>query len=177
MMNCKKCGKTLTEGEKFCGNCGMQVENDMNYIKSIDHNENHTNDINVNETINQNSMQTGINYEQQEQPKQKKNIIIIIVIVIACVLVGIVALFVGIFAIATSGSEKLVCDSKEGKITIMYNDKTITGYTANGITYDLDVQKRTAELIGTDTYVKEFAVWFENNTSGSCTVDGKEVLK
>ena len=50
----------------------------------------------------------------------------------------------------------------------MYNDKTITGYTANGISYDLDGQKEIAEQIGIDSYITQFKQWFSTNTTGSC---------
>ena len=61
--------------------------------------------------------------------------------------------------------EKLVCKSKEGNITIMYNDNTITGYTAVGITYDLDGQKEIAKQIGVEEYIK---AWFSENMTGTC---------
>ena len=57
----------------------------------------------------------------------------------------------------------------------MYNNSGITGYTASGIIYDLETQKEYAKTIGTDNYISEFNNWFTTNTSGTCTVDGKEV--
>ncbi len=89
--------------------------------------------------------------------------------VIGGLFLGVVILIVIIFLITSSTSEKLVCKSNEGNITIMYNDKTITGYTANGITYDMDAQKKIAEEIGTESYISQFEVWFKTNTTGSCT--------
>ena len=50
----------------------------------------------------------------------------------------------------------------------MYNDKTITGYTANGISYDLANQQKYAEQVGVDAYMKKFSTWFSSNTTGSC---------
>ena len=78
-------------------------------------------------------------------------------------------IFVIIFSVISSTSSKLTCKSNEGNITIMYNDKTLTGYTANGISYDLDEQKKLAEQIGVDSYLEEFSTWFQNNTTGSCS--------
>lgn len=89
--------------------------------------------------------------------------------VIGGLFLGVVILIVIIFLITSSTSKKLVCKSNEGNITIMYNDKTITGYTANGITYDMDAQKKIAEEIGTESYISQFEVWFKTNTTGSCT--------
>ena len=77
--------------------------------------------------------------------------------------------FLAIFSITSSNSDKLVCKSKEGNITIMYNDKTLTGYTANGISYDYDGQKEYADQVGVDAYLTEFATWFSNNTTGTCS--------
>ena len=79
-----------------------------------------------------------------------------------------IIVFVVLFFVVWSTSEKLVCKSDEGNITIMYNDKTITGYTAHNITYDMDGQKKVAERIGIEEYIEQFKVWFESNTTGTC---------
>ena len=38
-----------------------------------------------------------------------------------------------------------------------------------GISFDYDGQKKIAEQIGVDAYLTEFATWFGNNTTGTCT--------
>ena len=91
-----------------------------------------------------------------------------ILMVIGGIVVGIVVLGVVIFWVTSLTSKKLVCKSNEGNITIMYNYKTITGYTANWISYDLDNQKKYAEQIGIDAYMKEFSTCFSPNTTASC---------
>lgn len=58
--------------------------------------------------------------------------------IIGGIAVGLIILIVLVFGITSVTSNKLVCKSEQGNITIMYNDKTIKGYTANGITYNLD---------------------------------------
>ena len=83
--------------------------------------------------------------------------------------VGIVILGIVIFSVIYTTSKKMVCKSDEGNITIMYNDKTLTGYTANGISYDYDGQKKYADQVGVDTYLTEFATWFSKNTTGTCS--------
>ena len=100
--------------------------------------------------------------------KKEGNIMKKFLMVIGGIVVAIVVIVIIIFIFVSMSSEKLVCKSKEGNITIMYNDKTITGYTSNGISYDLDGQKEYAEKIGIDTYIKEFSQYFSNNTTGSC---------
>lgn len=92
-----------------------------------------------------------------------------ILMIIGGVVVGIIVFVVAIFFIVSSTSNKLVCESNEGNITIMYNDETITGYTAKGLSYDLDAQKEYAEKIGIDAYLDEFSTWFSSNTTGSCS--------
>lgn len=89
--------------------------------------------------------------------------------IIGGIAVGIIILVVAILVIVSITSKKLTCESSEGNITIMYNDETITGYTANGMSYDLDQQKAYAEQIGIDAYLTEFSTWFSNNTSGTCS--------
>ena len=93
-----------------------------------------------------------------------KKVLMIIggIVVVIFIIVAVVLLIV------SATSKKMVCKSDEGNITLMYNDKTITGYAAKGLTYDLDSQKEYAEQVGIDAYLEEFATWFSNNTSGTC---------
>ncbi len=88
---------------------------------------------------------------------------------LSIVLVSIAILGIIIFGVISATSKKLVCKSNEGNITIMYNNKSITGYTANGIEYDLEGQKKYADQVGIDAYLNEFSTWFKTNTTGSCT--------
>lgn len=88
--------------------------------------------------------------------------------IIGGIVVGIIVLGIIVFFVISATSKKLVCKSNEGNITIMYNDKTITGYSAKGITYDLDNQKEYAEKIGIDSYLDEFSNFFSTNTTGTC---------
>lgn len=83
--------------------------------------------------------------------------------------VGAVILFLVIYGIVSLATDKLVCKSKEGSITLMYNDKTIVGYTTKGMSYDLQMQKSYVENVGVDTYLEEFSLWFSSNTTGKCT--------
>lgn len=84
-------------------------------------------------------------------------------------IIAIVIIVIAVFAITSMNSEKLVCESKEGNITLMYNEERINGYTAKGITYDLDTANKTAEEVGMEKYIEAFIAWFESNTSGTCT--------
>lgn len=110
------------------------------------------------------------NQQQMINQKPKKNNLgcIIAAIVIFFILI-IVGVFIFFIVYVSSNSKKLVCKSNEGNITILYNDETITGYTANGMTYDLDTQKQYAEQVGIDVYLDEFSNWFSTNTTGTCT--------
>ena len=81
---------------------------------------------------------------------------------------GIGVLGVMILVIVSVTSEKMVCKSKEGNITIMYNNNGITAYAAKGIAYNLDEQQVYAKKIGINSYLDEFSTWFKNNTSGTC---------
>ena len=93
----------------------------------------------------------------------KKTLMIIGGIVLGFALLGGIVIL-----IVSLTSEKLVCKSSEGNITIMYNDKTITGYTTRNMNFDLDGQKKYAEQVGVEAYLDEFSQWFSENTSGSC---------
>jgi len=88
--------------------------------------------------------------------------------IIGGVVVAVIAIAVLLIIFVFSTSEKMVCESNEGDITIYYNEEEITGYAANGMSYDLDGQKEYAKQIGVDAYLKEFKEWFSTNTTGSC---------
>ena len=88
--------------------------------------------------------------------------------IIGGIVLALIILFIIIFAYTALTSKKLKCKSDEGSITIMYNNKTITGYTAKNMSYDLDGQKEYAEQIGIEAYLDEFSEWFKTNTTGTC---------
>lgn len=91
-----------------------------------------------------------------------------ILMIVGGVVVSIFALVAIIFTVVSLTSSKLVCESPEGNITLMYNSETITGYTAVGVSYELDEQKMYAKQVGIEAYLEEFSLWFSNNTSGQC---------
>ena len=86
-----------------------------------------------------------------------------------------IILVVIVFSLISASSEKLVCKSSEGNITLYYNKSSINGYKASGINYNLDQQKEIASQMGIDEYLSEFSTWFSSNTTGSCTINGKKV--
>lgn len=88
---------------------------------------------------------------------------------------GVIVLIALLFFFVFFRSDKLVCKSKEGNITIMYNKRGINGYSAVNMKYNLSEQKNYAKQVGIDEYIKEFNYWFETNTSGSCLNNGKKV--
>lgn len=127
-------------------------------------------------------IQNGSNYQIQQQenqqyqqmpnynisPQKKKNPIKIILMIIG----GIAVFFIGLWCIIFFGtsalSNKLVCKSNEGNITIMYTDNQITGYKANGVSYNFDAQKQIAERIGVEDYISQFESMFTMKTTGNC---------
>ena len=105
--------------------------------------------------------------------QKKKNPIVKILAIIGGVVIGIIVLAFLIISIVSANSNKLICKSNEGNITIMYNDNEIVGYTANGMSYDLDQQKAYAKQIGVKAYLNEFSTWFSTNTTGTCETKEK----
>ena len=105
---------------------------------------------------------------QTESQKPKNNGFKKYLLILCGVVLGIIILAVTIVLIVSATSKKFECTSSQGDITIMYDDNTITGYMANGISYDLDNQKSYAEQIGIEKYLSEFDNWFKANTDGSC---------
>ena len=84
------------------------------------------------------------------------------------ILVGLVMMIVIVFSFVSMTSNKLVCKSPEASITILYNEKNVTGYTTKNMSYDKEGQNKYAEQIGITAYIEEFSMWFKNNTTGSC---------
>lgn len=88
--------------------------------------------------------------------------------IIGGIVVAIIVLGGGILIYQYQTSKQFVCESDVGSITILYNDKTINGYFANGLSYDLDAQKAYAEQIGVEAYLQEFDTFFQTNMNGTC---------
>lgn len=108
------------------------------------------------------------NNTQQNQPtKKKSNPIVITLAVIGGIIVSFIILFI-VNLTTAANSKKLVCTSPQGNITIMYNDKNLTGYKAVGVSYNLHQQGKIANQIGTEKYIAEFKTWFKTNTTGTC---------
>ena len=90
------------------------------------------------------------------------------IIIIIGISIFVLISFISIIIIFKPFSNKLVCKSKHGNITLIYNKKNITGYSAKNMTYKLDEQNKIAHQIGIEEYMKQFNEWFKNTTSGSC---------
>lgn len=122
---------------------------------------------------NPNTGQPVVNNYDQPVKKTKNGNLKILAIVAAVIVFLAIVIFVVVSLVKSFSGNKLVCKSNEGNITIMYNESGINGYTANGISYDMDEQRDVAEQIGIDNYISQFTTWFETNTTGTCTVKEK----
>lgn len=104
-------------------------------------------------------------YNQKQGGKKGTKIFLIIIGILALVAVAVFL----VFYFLDKNSNKLVCESNIGNITIYYNENEITGYKASGsITYDLSGQQEVARQLGVDLYMQQFDNWFKTNTTGSC---------
>jgi uncharacterized membrane protein YvbJ len=148
MKYCVHCGTALDNSTNFCSNCGNKISSENNQTSNVSNNS--------------------LNQSPNNKSKFSKWLIIV-----GCVIIGFIVLFILIFYLVSNSSNKLVCKSKQGNITIMYNDKNITGYTSYNINYDMDEQKKIAEQIGIDEYILQFNTWFNTNTTGTCTIEKK----
>ena len=161
-MICKHCGATFSSTDKFCSYCGCSTEMVMNSSHSSDNFS--TSDSSGNSSVpNSNSSQS-----LKKNSSKKKGIFIFLGILFVSF---IILSFFGFFAYFFS-QDKMICNSPQGNITLMFNHKDLIGYTARGITYDFDQQKEIAKEVGIESYLIEFNSWFQKNTSGSCTING-----
>ena len=151
-MQCKKCGSSILGTEKFCTNCGEPVTETNNQQQFIQ------------------TQPTSNNTNYKKKSSAPK-----VIAIVGGIFGGLLVLGLVIFFFVSANSDKLICKSKEGNITIMYNKDGLTGYTISGMSYDFEEQKKYAKQIGVDAYTKEFSEWFSTNTTGSCTINGKKV--
>ncbi len=129
--------------------------------------------MNNNNSANNQNIEVPTANNFNEPVKKGNSVVVKVLAIIGGVVVGIVVLIIAIFSLVSAKSNKLICKSNEGNITIMYNDSTINGYTASNISYDLEGQKKIAKQIGIESYISQFKTWFETNTTGTCTVKEK----
>ena len=169
-MFCKQCGNKFQPEQKFCTNCGAKKEVNANQELTNQQpqkvNQNHI-DTNNNQNINNNVQQQKTNKSEDSlhvneqilkelEPRKKNNIIILVVVVVIIFIVAIISLVGVLFINVSNSSNKLICQSKEGNITLMYNSQELIGYTTSGMKYDLDEQKKYASEIGINAYIEEF---------------------
>jgi len=157
-MYCINCGEQVPDGNKYCTNCGKEVTDITN------NNENQVTpekEVIATPPIMENT-------NTQSKPKKKINPLIIVLIVIGAVVGLFVLLLILVYFFVVKSSSQMICECSNGGITLIYNDNTIIGYTANGFTYDLDEQREFAEQMGVDEYLVQFEEWFTTTTDGKC---------
>lgn len=163
-MYCINCGEQVPDGNKFCNNCGKEViAIDNNQPQMISQSQ-----------MTQPQVQVEANQVNQTppsvKPKKKKMSPLVIVLIVIGGIVGLFILFlVAVYFLVVKNSSQIVCTCNGGDITLIYNDETIIGYTANGFTYDLDEQRGFVEQLGIEEYLRQFEEWFSSSTGGTCT--------
>lgn len=178
-MFCKKCGSQIKDGAKFCTVCGqpvMEEKKEEPVVEQVQTTVEPTTATNVEPVVQtpvQPTTQPVNNYNPQ--PKKKTPIGLIIGLAVGGFFLLMIIIGIIVLVTALASSKKMVCESNEGNITIMYNKKNIIGYTADGMSYDLDGQKEIAKQKGIDNYITEFNDWFVTNTTGTCKINGKVV--
>ena len=90
----------------------------------------------------------------------------ILTVILAIITVVLVCINIPYIMTAIT-SDKLTCKSKEGNITLIYND-TVEYFFTDNIYYNLDNQKAMIEKVGINNYIDYFSNWFNSNTSGKC---------
>lgn len=94
----------------------------------------------------------------------KKNKKIIIIASLAITLVG--AIYLTYFF---TKYDVLACNSKEGKIILLYDDSQLVNFgTSGNMAFDFDNQKSYVEKIGIKKFIDSFEKSFEKSTTGKC---------
>ena len=79
------------------------------------------------------------------------------------------------FKTVTASEIKIWKEENELSNVTIKEEYSDTVEALNVISYEFDKQKEYAKKIGVEAYLKEFSLWFSQNTTGSCTIDGKKV--
>lgn len=89
--------------------------------------------------------------------------------IIGIALIAVIMVFGIILFVRNISTDRIVCKSSSGNITIYYDDDSLLRYTTTGkIYYNFENQKAYASKIGIESYIDQFDDWFVNNTKGSC---------
>ena len=99
---------------------------------------------------------------------------VFIIIIIACLFGAIITIVVNI---SNKNSNKLICKSNNGKVTIYYDENGITGNSTTNFKYEYSDEKKRAQELGIHEYLNQYKTWFENTTNGECQYEYKEVSK
>ncbi|MBE6140737.1 MAG: hypothetical protein E7172_04300 [Firmicutes bacterium] len=84
-------------------------------------------------------------------------------------IIGIILILITIIYIFIASSrKKLVCNSANGSITIIYNSKGLKDYNSKNINFDFEKQQKVVQDIGIENYIKEYSIWFKINEDGNC---------
>lgn len=112
---------------------------------------------------------TNINVDFDKLDKETKRKLLIASI---SILVAFISLIVILIVMITPNSSynKLICESDQGSITIIYDDKDLKDYKNKGIDYDFESHKNLAKEVGVNKYITDFMQWFGNNTTGECNI-------
>ena len=195
-MECKKCRAPLRRRAKFCGICGSPVikedppkedkrlkkmMEEQDEIIDFDIQDNDDSVLNDDITIDNSkedndewNEKLSFDIQNNDIPKKKKKIPVKLLAIIGMIIIGIIILIVILVSKMSPNSNKLICEAKEGNITIMYDENGIIGYKSRGILYNLEAQQKYAKEIGIDSYLKVFSKWYEEHTSGECIIFNKE---
>lgn len=112
---------------------------------------------------------TNINIDFDKLDKETKKKLLITSISILAIIISMIVILV-IVVTPNSSYSKLVCESKQGDITIMYDDNGLKEYKNSGIDYDFESHKNLAKEVGVNKYITDFMEWFGNNTTGHCKI-------
>lgn len=114
----------------------------------------------------------------QQTPIKKSNTKKIIAIVICFLFIFVIG-FIGIilftFSVVDKNSDKLICTSSKGSITIYFNGDKIQGVASSNIPYERNIEDSKSRNMGQKEYMNAYSTWFtEYTTDGTCSIEYKK---
>ncbi len=112
------------------------------------------------------------NNKQEENAKNYNGLIAVIIIVVSLLtLLGL------IICISNEKSNKLICKSERGNITIIYDDEIITNYKSvvvnnSQFVMNYDYSVKLIRKYGLAEFLDALKTLFEEDSNGSCKYEG-----
>ena len=95
----------------------------------------------------------------------------VIILFLSLVIIGLIVLAIILYNNSKSSyNKKVECKSEYARVTLYFDDDSITSYTSDGDFVLLDTANAFVKEMGVDNYIEEFISRFEKRYGGTCEI-------